>query len=92
MPKKSKRIVAPRILFVLEQNDGKGMRFSAIFKDLAKKGWLHSQHPISQNLKYLIAQGKVARIGNQYSLIQTREDGTKFVIVEDPVERTVELE
>ena len=91
MPKKDERTVAPRIMYVLEENNGVGMRFSEIFKALAKHNWFHSQYPISDNLKFLIEQGKVAKVGNQYSIIKTRENGTKFVIVKDPVEKVVEL-
>ena len=90
MPKE--RTIAPRIIYVFQQNNNIGMRFSEIFKKLAQKGWLHSQHPISDNLKFLIEQGEVAHIKNQYCPIQTREDGTKFVVIKNPVETVVELE
>ena len=92
MPRKNQRTVAPRIIFVLKQNNGKGMRFSAISRDLAKQGWYHHQVPISENLKFLIKQGIVAKVKTQYALVQTREDGTKFVIAEDPNEKVIELE
>jgi len=92
MTKKSKRIVAPRILYVMNKNDGKGMRFIEIFKALANAGWFHNQNPISSNLKWLIAQGKIVHIGNQYAVIQTRKNGSKFCIIKDPVEKVVELE
>ena len=92
MTKKGDRIVARRILHVLDLNLGVGMRFSEISKTLAEHHWHHGQFPLSDNLKYLIAQGKVAHIGDQYSLIQTRKNGTKFVIVKNPVKTVVELE
>lgn len=92
MTKKGDRIVARRILHVLDLNLGVGMRFSEISKTLAEHHWHHGQFPLSDNLKYLITQGKVAHIENQYSFIQTRENGTKFVVIVDPVERTVELD
>ena len=92
MPKKDERTVAPRIMYVLEENNGVGMRFSEIFKALAKHGWYHGQFPLSDNLKFLIAQGKIAHIENQYSLIKTRKNGTKFVIVKNPVETVIEVE
>jgi len=91
MTRKYKRTIAPRILYVLEQNLGIGMRFSAIFRALAECGWLHSQRPISDNLKFLVKQGKVAHIEDQYCLVQTRENGSKFAIVKDPVEKVVDL-
>jgi len=92
MAKKSKRIVAPRILHVMNENGGIGMRFIEIFKALAEAGWFHNQNPMSSNLKWLIEQGKIVHIGNQYALIQTRKNGSKFAIVKDPVETVVELE
>ena len=92
MTRKYVRVVAPRILYVLDQNLGVGMRFNEIFKALAKNDWLHGQRPISDNLKYLVEQGKIAHIGDNYSIIQERSDGTKFCIVKDPVEKVVELE
>jgi len=92
MSEKTQRTVAPRIMFVLEQNNGVGMRFLEIFRSLAKHEWYHSQNPMSRNLKYLIEQGKIAKIENQYAIIKTRENGTRFVIVKNPVETVVELE
>ena len=91
MPRIYERIVAKRIVYILEQNLGVGMRFSELFRALAKNGWYHNQKPISENLQYLIKQNKVAHIGNQYALIQTRKDGTKFCIIKDPVEKVIEL-
>jgi len=91
MPKKGERIVAPRIMHILKQNNGVGMRFSEIFKVLAEHRWIHSQVPINENLKHLLAQGKIAKVNYRYGIIKTREDGTKFVVVKDPVNRTVEL-
>jgi hypothetical protein len=92
MTGKGDRTVAPRIMYVLEENKGVGMRFSEIFRALAKHGWLHNQNPISSNLKFLIEQGKVAKVESQYAIIKAREDGTKFVIVKNPVEKVIELE
>ena len=92
MTRKGDRIVARRILHVLEQNKGVGMRFSEIFRALAKNGWLHSQKPMSDNFKFLIEQKKLVHIGNQYAIIQTREDGSKFAIINDPVEKVIEVE
>ena len=91
MTRKGDRIVARRILHVLEQNNQVGMRFSETFRALAKNGWLHSQKPLSDNLKFLVEQKKIVHIGNQYAIIQTRENGTKFCIVNDPVEKVIEL-
>ena len=87
MPKKGERIVAPRIMHILKQNNGVSMRSSEIFKTLARNGWIHSQVPINENLKYLLAQGKIAKVNYRYGIIKTREDGTKFVVIKDPVER-----
>jgi hypothetical protein len=92
MPREYKRVIAPRIMYVLEKNKKVGMRFSEIFKALTKNNWVHNQSPIAQNLKWLVEQDKLAHIGDQYSLIQTRENGTKFCIIKDPVERVVELD
>jgi len=92
MTRKGDRIVARRISHVLKQNKGVGMRFSEIFRALAKNNWLHSQKPISDNLKFLIEQKKIVHIGNQYAVIQTRKNGSKFCIIKDPVEKVVELE
>jgi len=92
MPKKGERKVAPRIMYVLEQNNGVSMRFSDIFKRLAMQGWYHHQVPISKNLDFLVEQKKIVHIKDQYALIQTRENGTKFVIVKNPVETVIEVE
>jgi len=89
---RNERIIAPRIIHVFDENIGVGMRFSEISRALAEHHWHHSHRPLIENLRYLMAKGKVTHIGNQYALIQTREDGTKFCIVNDPVERVVELE
>jgi len=91
MTRKGDRIVARRILHVLKQNNGVSMRFSETFRALVKNGWLHSQKPMSDNLKFLVEQKKIVHIGNQYAIIQTRENGTKFCIVNDPVEKVIEL-
>ena len=91
MPRIYERIVAKRILHVLEENLGIGMRFSEIFRALATQGWFHNQKPISENLQFLIREKKVVHIGNQYAIIQTREDETKFCIIKDPVEKVIEL-
>ena len=92
MTKRYNRIVAPRIMHILEENKKVGMRFSEIFRALAKHNWFHDQNPLSENLKYLLAEGKVVHVKNQYCLIQTRENGTKFIVINDPVEKVVELE
>ena len=92
MPKKGERKVAPRIMYVLEQNNGVSMRFSDIFKGLAMQGWYHHQVPISKNLDFLVEQKKIVHIGNQYALIQTRSDGSRFAIIKDSVEKIVELD
>ena len=47
---------------------------------------------MADNLRFLVEQKKIVHIGNQYALIQTRENGTKFVIVKNPVENVVDLE
>ena len=92
MTRKGDRFVARRILHVFDQNLGVGMRFSETFRALAKNGWLHTQRPIADNLRFLVEQKKIVHIGNQYTLIQTREDGTKFCVIKDPVEKIVALE
>jgi hypothetical protein len=83
------RIVAPRIMRVLEENNGVGMRFSEIFRGLAEHGWYHNQNPITNNLKWLIKQGKIAKVENRYAIIKTRDNGTKYVVIENAVEKVV---
>ena len=78
-------------MYVLEQNNGVSMRFSDIFKRLAMQGWYHHQVPISKNLDFLVEQKKIVHFKNQYSLIQTRPDGSKFAIINDPAEKVIEL-
>jgi len=92
MTKKGDRFVARRILYVLNQNNKVSKRFSGVFRALAENGWLHTQRPIADNLRFLVEQKKIVHIGNQYALIQTRENGTKFVIVKNPVETVIEVE
>jgi len=91
MTKKGDRFVARRILYVLNQNNKVSKRFSGVFRALAENGWLHTQRPIADNLRFLVEQKKIVHIGNQYAIIQTRENGSKFCIVNDPVEKVVEL-
>ena len=89
---KNERIIAPRVIYVLNQNLGIGMRFNKVYKNLVKNGWFHNQSSLIENLRYLMEQGKVIHIRNQYALVQTRENGTKFCIIKDPVKRVVELD
>lgn len=90
MPRK-KRIIAPRILYVLEENKKVGMIFSDIFRAMARHDWFHNQNTISSNLKYLMKENKIVWINKIYSIIQVRENGTKFAVIIDPVEKTVEI-
>lgn len=90
MTKKGDRIVAKQILYLMNKKQ-KSLRFVETLKALCVEGWFHTGKSISENYKYLIEQGKVAHIENQYCLVQKRVNGTKFCIINDPVERTVEL-
>ena len=86
MPKKGDRTIAPRILHVLDENLGVGMRFAEISRALAEHHWHHGDFPISDNVRYLVKEKKIVRVENQYCLVKTRKNGSKFVIVKDPVE------
>ncbi len=92
MTGKGYRFIDKRILYVFEQNNYVGMRFSDIFRALVKNGWVHNQRNISENLSFLIKHKKVVHIRIHYAPIQIRPDNSKFVVIEDPVEKVVELE
>ena len=85
MTRKDDRIVARQIMSILEQNKGYGMRFSEIYKTLIEQGFFHYQGPISNNLTFLIEQGKIVRIQPdarpRYGIPETRKDGTRYIIV-----------
>jgi len=93
MPKKGERIIAPRIMRILEENK-KPMRFSEIFKALAEHGWFTTQRPISDNLKYLISEGKIVKVDRYYGIPSVRDDGSKFIIIKNVFDEneTVEIE
>jgi len=92
MTGKGYRFIDKRILYVFEQNDNVGMRFGGVFRGLGKHGWIHNQRNISENLKFMVKHKKIVHIGIYYAPIQTRPDGSKFAVIEDPVERVVELD
>jgi hypothetical protein len=85
MTRKGDRIVARQIMSILEQNKGYGLRFNEIYKMLIEIDCFHFQGPISNNLKFLLEQGKIVRIQPdarpRYGIPMTREDGTRYIIV-----------
>lgn len=97
MTRKGDRTVAPQIMSILEQNKGFAVRFRYIYKKLIEMDCFHFQGPISNNLAFLIEQGKIVRVKPytrpRYGIPKTRKNGTKYIIVRGPVEdKEIEVE
>jgi Fe2+ or Zn2+ uptake regulation protein len=84
MPKKNERPTAKHIMEFLEQNKGVAIRFKYIYKALRKKGYRHNFTSITDNLRYLIKQGKIVRIKSGirpfYGIPKKRQDGSSFIV------------
>ena len=94
---KGDRIVARQIMSILKQNKGFGLRFNEIYKMLIEIGCFHFQGPISNNLTFLIAQGKIVRIKPdarpRYGIPKTREDGSRYLTIRGSIkDEIIELE
>ena len=59
-----------------------------IYNTLRQRGFKHNYTSVSDNLKYLVSQGKIVRYewnyNPRYGLPEPREDGSKFIIVKNP--------
>lgn len=80
-----KRIVDKHIMALLEEHKGRGLRFGDFFRTFAKRGTFHSNSIIWKNLLYLLEQKKIILVQgdtrNFYGIPLTREDGTKYLII-----------
>jgi len=85
MAKKGERPTAKHIMEYLEENKGFAIRFMYIYRALRKKGYRHNYTSVTDNLKYLIEQGKIVKIKNKvrpvfYGIPKKREDGSTYII------------
>ena len=98
MPHKGDRITAVHLLVTLKENKGVTMRFMEIFHKMRKRGLKHNNTSISDNLKYLVNQGKIVKHSwhnnSRYGIPATREDGTRYIIVKNKClpNETIEIE
>ena len=80
-----KRIVDQHIMALLEEYKGRGLRFGDFFKTFAKRGTFHNQSDIWKNLLYLLEKKKIVKVRgdtrNFYGIPLTRENGTKYLII-----------
>ena len=87
LPKKGDRITAVHLLVTLKENKGVAMRFMEIYNIMRQRGFKHNYTSVSDNLKYLISQGKIVRIewynNPRYGIPKTREDGARYIIVKN---------
>lgn len=92
MPRKGDRTVAPRIMSILGENN-RPMRWIEIFKAITQHGWFHTQKPIADNLKYLISEDKIVKVGIFYGIPLTRKNGSKYIVIRNVVgkDETIEL-
>lgn len=85
MARKRERPTAKHIMEFLKPNKGYAIRFMYIYREMERKGYKHNSVSISQNLKYLVEQGKIInfRRGMRpsfYGIPEKRPDGTKFIV------------
>ena len=97
MPKKNQRPTAEHIMEFLEPNKGYAIRFSYIYKEMRKNGHKHNSSSISQNLTYLIEQGKIVRIQHKvnesfYGIPKKRSDGSTYIIAKKVYVEDEEIE
>ena len=97
MPRKGETTVDKDILAVLEERKGYGLRFSYIFHALSEHNMFHYQQQISNNLKKLIEEGKVAKVKGKtryfYGIPLQREDGTRYLTIRGAIkDEEIEVE
>ena len=97
MPQKGERITAVHLMVILKENNGLAMRFMEIYNTMKQRGLKHNNTSISDNLKYLVNQGKIVKHSwynnSRYGIPATREDGTRYIIVKNKglPDETIEL-
>lgn len=97
MPQKGERITSVHLMIIFKENIGLARRFKEVYQTMRERGFMHNYSSVSQNLKYLIEQGKIVRYewnkNPRYGLPDTREDGTRYIIIKNPnlPDETVEL-
>ena len=78
-------------MIIFEQNKGIGLHGTTINRSLIAKNYIHTGKALMDNLKWLIAKGKIAKaMRGVYGIPNVREDGTQYLIVEDTKE-TIEV-
>jgi hypothetical protein len=97
MPKKGDRITAVHLMVIFKENKGLAMRFMEIYYTMKKRGFNHNRTSVSDNLKFLISQGKIVRYewfnNPRYGIPKERSDGTRYIIVKNEglPDETIEL-
>ena len=85
MPHKGDRITAVHLLVMLKENKGVAMQFMKIYNTMRQRGFKHNNTSISNNLKYIVNQGKIVKQSwynnSRYGIPLTREDGTSYIVV-----------
>lgn len=98
MPKKGYRITSVHLLITLKKYKGVAMRFMEIYRALKKDGHQHNPTSVSENLRYLVSQGKIVKYewhnNPRYGIPETREDNSQYIIVKNKglPDETIELE
>jgi hypothetical protein len=88
---KRDRPTAEHLMIIFEQSKGKAMHGTTINRALITKEYIHTGKAVMDNMKWLIKQGKIVKIGRGvYGMPIVREDGTAYI--EDPdISKIVEL-
>jgi hypothetical protein len=98
MPKKGSRITAVHSMIIFKENKGLAMRFMEIYNKMRQLGFKHNRTSVSDNLKFLINQGKIVRYlwhnNPRYGMPKERSDGTRYIVVKNKglPDETIELE
>lgn len=97
MPQKGDRITAVHLTVFFTENQGLSMRFMELYQKMRQRGFTHNRTSVSDNLKYLMKQGKIVRYlwnnNPRYGMPKERSDGTRYIIVKNKglPDETIEL-
>ena len=79
------RVIDKQIMNLLEEYNGRGLRFRDFYITFAKRKTFHGQADISRNLKLLLEQKKIVKVRgdtrNYYGIALTRKNGKKYLII-----------
>ena len=97
MPKKGERITSVHLMVIFKENKGLAMRWKKIYRLMIERGFKHNYSSLSQNLTFLIEQGKIVRYewnkNPRYGMPEKRVDGSRFIVVKNKglPDETIEL-